>query len=108
MRYVIFVIDSSSGSVDSGELAAIDAFNDELRAGGHWILAVGIAGPARATPIDDRAGRGSVAAGSLFPGPDVYSGLWLLEAPSDDVARDLARTGSRACDRRVEIRPLLG
>lgn len=108
MRYVIFVIDSSSGSVDSGEIAAIDAFNDELRAGGHWILAVGIAGPARSTLIDDRAGRGSVAAGSLFTGPDFYSGFWLIEAPSDDVARELARKGSRACDRRVEIRPLLG
>jgi hypothetical protein len=108
MRYVIFVIDDTSGSGHADELAAIDAFNDALRAAGHWILAVGIAGPDRATLIDDRAGRGGTSAGSLFDGPDFYSGFWLIEAPSDDVALDLARRGSRACGRRVELRPLLG
>ena len=45
---------------------------------------------------------------SLFAGPDFYSGFWLVEAPSDAAALDLARRGSKACNRRVELRPLLG
>lgn len=108
MRYAIFVIDDTSGSAGGDERAAIDAFNDELREGGHWILAAGIAAPTRATLIDNRAGRGAVTPGSLFDGPDFYSGFWLIEAVSDAVARDLALTASRACNRRVELRPFLG
>lgn len=107
MRYVIFVIDDATASASGDEIEAIDAFNDDLRAGGHWILAVGIAGPGSATLIDDRAGRGSIAKRSLFDGPDAYSGFWLVEAPSDAVALELATRGSRACNRRVELRPLL-
>jgi hypothetical protein len=43
MRYVIFVIDDTTNSANGNEIAAIDAFNDALRANGHWELAVGIA-----------------------------------------------------------------
>lgn len=107
MRYVIFVIDDTSGSASGDEAEAIDAFNDRLRAGGHWILAVGIAGPSAATLVDDRGGRGSTARGSLFDGRDSYSGFWLVEARSNEIALELARMGSRACNRRVELRPLL-
>ena len=108
MRYVMFVIDDTSGSASGDEREAIDAFNDELRAGGHWILAVGIAGPGQATLVDNRADHGVASARSLFDGPDFYSGFWLVEAPSDAAALELARRGSKACNRRVELRPLLG
>jgi hypothetical protein len=32
-------------------------------------------------------------------------GLWIIEAPDLDVAIKLAAEGSRACNRKVEVRP---
>jgi len=32
-------------------------------------------------------------------------GLWIIEAESRQVAEELAAQGSRACNRRVELRP---
>jgi len=39
VKFLISVIDDLSGSGTSEEMVAIDAFNDELRANGHWIFA---------------------------------------------------------------------
>jgi hypothetical protein len=108
MRYVIFVIDDTTNSANGNEIAAIDAFNDALRANGHWVLAVGIAAPSRATLIDNRDGIRESVARSLFSGSDYYSGLWIITAPTEEIAHALAMEGSRACNRRVELRPLLG
>ena len=36
------------------------------------------------------------------------SGFWLIQAPDIATARELAAEGSRACNRKVELRPLLG
>ncbi len=35
------------------------------------------------------------------------SGFWVIEAPDLDVALELAAAGSKACHRRVEVRPFL-
>jgi hypothetical protein len=35
------------------------------------------------------------------------SGFWIIEAPGLDVALKLAAAGSKACNRRVEVRPFL-
>jgi hypothetical protein len=35
------------------------------------------------------------------------AGLWIIEAPDLDVALQLATEGSRACNRRIEVRPIL-
>ena len=58
MRYVLFVIDGPGNPASSNEIAAIDAFNDRLNAGGHLVLAAGIADPTRARLFDNRAGAG--------------------------------------------------
>ena len=107
MRYVLFVIDDATGSATGGEMEAIDAFNERLRAGGHWVLAAGIGAPDTATVLDDRGGAGRATEGSLFAGPEHYSGFWIVEAPTPERARALASEGSRACNRRVELRPFL-
>jgi hypothetical protein len=44
----------------------------------------------------------------LFDAVDNYSGFWLVEAADGETARDLALQGSKACNRKVELRPLLG
>lgn len=108
MRYIIFVIDSASNTAGGNEIAAIDAFNDQLRENGNWIYAAGIAAPKKAQVIDNRAGADLVTAGSLFDDPEHYSGFWLIEADGDVAAMVLAKTGSKACNRKVELRPFLG
>lgn len=108
MRYVIFVIDSASNTAAGNEMAAIDAFNDQLRQDGNWIYAAGIAAPVKAQVIDNRSDADIVISGSLFDENEHYSGFWLIEAADDSTALTLAKAGSKACNRKVELRPFLG
>jgi len=107
MRFIIFVIDSKDNPADGNEMAAIDAFNDQLEADGHWILAAGICEPETALRIDNRAGAGIVESGSLQQGPEHYSGFWVINAPDSATAQRLATEGSLACNRKVELRAFL-
>jgi hypothetical protein len=107
MRYIVFVIDSASNTAGGNEMAAIDAFNDHLQENGHWIYAAGIAAPAKAQVIDNRADADVVQPGSLFENQEHYSGFWLIEAANDELALNLAKNGSKACNRKVELRPFL-
>lgn len=108
MRFIIAVIDSQSGSASGDEMAAIDAFNDGLRANGHWIIACGVNSPSTATVFDNRAGAGIVIDGPLIDNDEFMSGFWLIEAENLEIAQQLAAAGSKACNRKVELRPLLG
>ena len=107
-RYVIYVIDTATNTGGPGEMAAIDAFNDHLQSNSHWITAAGIGAPAPAQVIDNRADAGLVSPGSLFDSAEFYSGFWLIQAESDSQAQELALAGSKACNRKVELRPYLG
>ena len=108
MRFLIAVIDSKSNSATGDERAAIDEFNDKLEANGQRIIACGIADPSTATVIDNRAGAGIVTPGPLHDSAEYMSGFWLIHAENLDQAKELATEGSRACNRKVEVRPLLG
>jgi len=108
MRFLINVIDNSTSSATAEEMAAIDVFNDELIANGHWIFAGGITAPSMATVIDNRAGAGHVLPGPLVDHAEFISGFWLIEAHGIDEGSRLAAEASRACNRKVELRPLLG
>lgn len=108
MRYLINVIDSKARSGTSDEMVEIDKFNDMLQANGHWIFACGISSPAEATVIDNRASLGEVAPGPLHDSTEFVAGFWLINAASVDEAFELAASGSLACNRKVEVRPLLG
>jgi hypothetical protein len=88
-------------------MAAIDEFNDSLQANGQWVMAAGLADPSKATLIDNTSGAVKVEQGSLFKADDFYSGFWIIDAESEDVAREVARRGSKACNRSVELRPFL-
>ena len=107
MRFIIFVIDDQTDKAGSDEMAAIDAFNQSLQDSGHWITAAGINHGAAATILDNRAGAGLVQAGSLYDSAEHYSGFWLIEAADRDQALELAAAGSKACNRKVELRPYL-
>jgi hypothetical protein len=107
MKFIIFVIDDQTEKAGSDEMAAIDAFNESLEAGGHWITAAGINHGAAATVLDNRGGVGIVTPGSLYDEVEHYSGFWLIEAASQEQALALAAAGSKACNRKVELRPYL-
>ncbi len=107
MRFILFVIASGDEPATPGEMQAIDAFNDGLEADGHWILAAGIVGPRDAVVIDNRGGAGIVTPGPIHVAPEHIAGFWIIEAPDQETALRLATDGSRACNRRVELRAFL-
>lgn len=107
MKFMLFVIDQQSRSATTNEIAAIDEFNDLLRADGHWVMAAGLASPSSATVVDHSSGSESSRPGSLFNEDDFYSGFWIIDAESEQKAQELAIAGSKACNRAVELRPFL-
>lgn len=107
MRFVIFVIDGPGNLADPDEMQNIDAFNEKLQNNGNWVTAAGIQQASLAHVIDNRDNKNEVNSGSLFDGPDYYSGFWLIEADGEEQALELAKEGSLACNRRVELRPYI-
>lgn len=107
MRFIIFVIDGPGNPANPDEMKHIDAFNEKLQNNGHWITAAGIREAGAATVIDNRDSKGEVKSGSLFDGPDYYSGFWIIEAASEAEAHQLALEGSLCCNRKVELRPYI-
>jgi hypothetical protein len=107
MKYFISVIDDTSNSATGNEMAAIDAFNDRLRADGHWVFAAGLGAPSTATVIDNRDGQAMFTDGPFLESKEYLAGFWIIEAADLDVALTLATDGSKACNRKVEVRPFL-
>ena len=106
MRFLISVIDDLSNSGTPAEMAEIDAFNDKLRANNQFIFAWGLHAPETATVIDNRNGANTETGKPLFDSKEHYSGLWLIEAEDAQTAKLLAYEASKACNRKVELRPL--
>ncbi|GGM57361.1 hypothetical protein GCM10011608_47860 [Micromonospora sonchi] len=107
MQYLVSVIDDKTNSATPSELGAIDAFNDRLRAEGHWVFAGGLAAPSTATVIDSRGGEALFTDGPFLESKEYLAGFWIIEAPDLDVALRLAAAGSKHCNRKVEVRPFL-
>ncbi|HEX7301755.1 YciI family protein [Lentzea sp.] len=105
MRYLISVVDDGTGITTPEVDAAIDVFNDRLRAEGHWVFAGGLAAPATATVVDSRDGEALVTDGPFLESKEYLAGFWIIEAPDLDVALALAADGSRSCHRKIEVRP---
>ena len=103
----MFVIDDGHTPAGPDEMDAIGAFNNSLKAGGHFVAAEGIESGDNATVIDNRAGVGLATSGSLYSEPERYTGFWILEADSEAQAHALAREASLACNRKVELRAYL-
>jgi len=107
MQYLVNVIDSGSNSGTAEEAVAIDAFNDKLRAGGHWVFAAGLADPTVSTVIDGRGDEPLFTDGPFVEAKEWAAGFWIIDAPDLDVALKLMSEGSKACNRRLEVRPVL-
>ncbi|WP_166352534.1 YciI family protein [Phytoactinopolyspora limicola] len=105
MQYLVSVIDDTAGLATTDEMAAIDVFNDRLRSEGYWVFAGGLAEPTSATVIDNRGATAIFTDGPFVEAKEYLAGFWILEAPDLDVALALAADGSKACHRKVEVRP---
>ena len=107
MQYLVSVIDGRSSSATTAEMAAIDEFNERLQAEGNWVFAGGLGGPDTATVIDNRDGRALFTDGPFLESKEYLSGFWIIEAPDLDAALKLGAEGSKACNRKIEVRPFL-
>jgi hypothetical protein len=115
MQYLISVIDDTTdeelrrtGSATPAEMAAIDVFNARLEAEGHWVFAGGLASPSTATVIDNRGEEAMVTDGPFVESKEYLAGFWIIQASDLDAALKLAAEGSKACNRKVEVRPFFG
>ena len=107
MQYLISVITDSPNLATPEEDAAIDVFNDRLQTEGRWVFAAGLAAPSSATVIDNRGEEALITDGPFLESKEYLAGFWIIEAADLDVALALATEGSRACNRKVEVRPIL-
>ena len=109
MKFVISVIDTQTRSPHTPEeIAAIDQINQEMAAAGYRVFAGGLDSPNSAQIFDFRTGQDSQANGAFHPDGEFFSGFWIIDVPSRAIAEELAKNGSKACNRKVELRPLLG
>src|SRR5918998_3634765 len=96
MQYLVSVIfDDKTGSATPAEMAAIDVFNDRLRAEGHWVFAGGLGAPSTATVIDNRGEEALVTDGPFVESKEYLAGFWIMEAADLDAALKLAAEGSK-------------
>jgi hypothetical protein len=106
-QYLISVLNDTTNSATADEMAAIDAFNEQLQADGHWVFAGGLASPDTATVVDGRDAEPVFTDGPYVESKEYIAGFWILEAADLDVALRLAAEGSMSCNRKVEVRPFL-
>jgi hypothetical protein len=107
MQYLFSVIDDGTGSATSTEDAAIDVFNERLKDQGYWVFAGGLGSPDPATVIDNRGDEVVFTDGPFVESKEYLAGFWIIEAPDLDVALKLGAEGSKACNRKLEVRPFL-
>ena len=108
MQYLVSVIHDTDSLATDDEMATIDIFNERLQVEGHWVFAVGLGAPSTATVIDNRGNEAIITDGPFLESKEYLAGFWIIEAADLDVALKLAAEGSKACNRKVEVRPLLG
>jgi hypothetical protein len=106
-QYLMSVLNDSTELATEGEMEAIDVFNEQLIAQGHWVFAGGLASPDASTVVDGRDGEPVFTDGPYLESKEFIVGFWIIEAADLDVALRLAGLGSKACNRRLELRPVL-
>jgi hypothetical protein len=104
MRFLVAVIDDGTNTGTPDEMEKIDAFNQMLRDNGHFVLAWGLEDPAQSTVIDNRSATPVITKGPVVTAKEFMAGFWIIDAASDEQALELASQGSKACNRKVEVR----
>lgn len=107
MEFLLSVVHDRPSLADPDEQAAIDVFNDRLKTEGYWVFAGGLGTPDGATVVDNRGTESVVTDGPFLESKEYLAGFWIIEASDLDVAIKLATDGSKACNRKIEVRPFL-
>jgi len=106
MKFLISVIDDMANSGTPEEMVEIDKFNDQLRADGQFLFAWGLHAPENATVIDNRGGANLATGKPHFDAKENFSGIWVIDVADQETASKLAFAASKACNRKVELRPM--
>jgi hypothetical protein len=85
--------------------AAVDVFNQKLRAEGAWVFAGGLQPIESTTTVDNTGAETVITDGPFVESKEWIGGFWVIEAPDLDAALTWAAEGSKACAGRVEVRP---
>ena len=108
MHYLFTFMGDTAHVVDDSEPGAIDAFNDRLKTEGRWVFGGGLTSPDHATVTDSRGGEPVFSDGPFVESKEYLAGFWVVEADDLDVALALSADASRACHRKIEVRPFDG
>jgi len=109
VKFLISVIDTQTRPPHTPrEIAAIDAFNEKLVKAGQRVLAIGLESPNDATVVDARGQSIETQSGPLHSTEEFVSGIWIIDVSDHETAMQLAKEGSKACNRKVELRPVIG
>ena len=71
-------------------------------------MAAGIAAPDKAKVFDNRGDAQVVDGTSIQSHNEFFSGFWVINAENQVEAEKLSLAASKACNRKVELRPFLG
>ena len=71
------------------------------------MYANGLAEPNSATVVDGRGEEPLFTDGPFLESKEYLAGFWIIQAADLDVALKLAAEGSKACNRKIEVRPFL-
>lgn len=108
MQFLVSVIANSHERANDSEAAAIDVFNERLIALGHWRFAAGLTAPSSAVVIDNRNGEASASNGPIVDAEEFVAGFWIWDCADMDSTLEFAVEGSKACNRKLEVRAILG
>ncbi|MBT1679586.1 YciI family protein [Curtobacterium aurantiacum] len=117
MQFLVNVIDDGQAaavgntySATDAEAAAVEAFNERMADA--IVFAAGVSAPADAIVVDARGDAADTTPGRATTGPatnsDEYvAGFWVMDLPDAETAARVAHQASQACNRKIELRPLL-
>lgn len=101
------------GTYDSAEefaaqLEDTGAFTAGLRDEGSLVFVNGLAEASAGTVVDGREPTPIVTDGPYLESKEYIAGFWIIEVADRDVALRIAAEASKACRRKVEVRPVQG
>lgn len=108
MHYLFTVVGDTDNPSDDSAPGAIDSFNDRLKAEGRWVFGGGLTDPADATVTDARGDEPVLSDGPFVESKEFLAGFWVITAEDLDEALALSTDASRACHRKIEVRPFGG
>lgn len=97
-----------SAEENAAQMEATGVFNARLQDEGHFVFANGLAEASASTVVDGRDGAPILTDGPYVESKEYIAGFWIIRAADLDEALSLAVDASRACRRRIEVRPVHG